>query len=524
MKKINFRSIGWGFESIALALLSAAFIFVMMGAWNYSAKLRETAAINAAGMNLDPTPLIEVEKIRGLADAQMADARSFFLLGSTALMEKQKTEKQSLLESLIVFEKKYSLPGLVDIKARLEALVKAQEDIFTQAMDFREKKTESKIVGQFYHSKTVPIRAKMTEALDEIVRLHNAELDRLKANAKAAGIESEAMIPRGMKLFTQLLGGIFLGLALLMIQMLLKRPAQTAERNRLYSEATQAIIDRDEVISAVSYNLKESMQAITDAANKLSSPSGVDSIGEQAEVIKSSVAEIQGSIDDIRDQKNAELKGLSLRVDQLGIEEIFEQAELMLKPLAKQRDIRLQFEPVNPPVSAFADRDRVLRVLSNLIGNAIKFSPRHSRVLIKVRGDQQFVNISVTDGGPGIPEKQLNGIFDNFWQAKKTASEGAGVGLAVVKTLVEAQGGTVKVDTLGSNGSTFTFSLPRRRPVGVQMKKPSSLVRSATVPVPLAVTAVAATDRAIGRSFESAKSAVVADTAAINEKTNSPTV
>ena len=118
-----------------------------------------------------------------------------------------------------------------------------------------------------------------------------------------------------------------------------------------------------------------------------------------------------------------------------------------------------------------------MRVLGNLVGNAIKFSPSHSKVTVKVRSDQQFVHVSVTDSGPGIPENQLPGIFDHFWQAKKTADQGAGVGLGVVKTVVEAHGGTVRVDSHVGYGSTFTFTLPRRRPVGVYVKRPMPIVR-----------------------------------------------
>jgi two-component system sensor histidine kinase ResE len=147
----------------------------------------------------------------------------------------------------------------------------------------------------------------------------------------------------------------------------------------------------------------------------------------------------------------------------------------MLQPLAKQKDIRLQFESSNPPVLAFMDKERVLRVLANLIGNAIKFSPKHSKVVVKVRSDQQFVNISVTDSGPGIPENKLGTIFSHFWQARKTAEQGAGIGLAVVKTIVEAHGGTVRANSHAGSGSTFTFSLPRRRPAGAQLKKPAPI-------------------------------------------------
>jgi signal transduction histidine kinase len=114
-----------------------------------------------------------------------------------------------------------------------------------------------------------------------------------------------------------------------------------------------------------------------------------------------------------------------------------------------------------------------MRVLSNLIGNAIKFSPKHSRVNVKVRADQQFVNIAIADSGPGIPENHLGGVFENFWQDRKTADQGAGVGLAVVKTVIEAHGGTVKAESNLNGGTTFTFSLPRRRPAGAQLRKPT---------------------------------------------------
>jgi signal transduction histidine kinase len=125
------------------------------------------------------------------------------------------------------------------------------------------------------------------------------------------------------------------------------------------------------------------------------------------------------------------------------------------------------------------DRERVMRVLANLIGNAIKFSPKNSKVIGKARSDQQFVYISVKDSGPGMSEKQISEVFNHFWQARSTAEQGAGVGLAIVKTIVEAHGGTVSAESHVGNGSTFTFSLPRRRPAGAHLAKTvTSTVRS----------------------------------------------
>ena len=147
----------------------------------------------------------------------------------------------------------------------------------------------------------------------------------------------------------------------------------------------------------------------------------------------------------------------------------------MMQPLARERDITLQFNSVNQSVLAYVDRERVLRVLVNLVGNAIKLSPKRSRVQVKVKSDAQFATISVLDSGPIIPETRLSSIFENFWQARSSADQGPGVGLAVVKTIIEAHGGAVRAEnSLVGEGNVFSFSLPRRRPAGAQLKKPTS--------------------------------------------------
>jgi|GEM_PF-1380968 len=480
MEKSNTKtkSIRWSFERKALVAFSIIFVAVILTSWVYAMRLRQTVAANNAVTHVDPSALIEVERIRNIAGSQIADGRSFFLLGSKALFDKQKQEKQDLTEALANFEKKYNLPKIPEIMKRIEAIEKQHDDIFDQAMEFRAKQTESKIVGQFYQSKTAPILKQVNEALNEVVRLHNAELDRTRTEAKKAALDAEVQIPRGMTWFTGLIAILFLGMALLVIKMLRQRLSQVAERNRLYEEAKKAVLARDEILVAISQDIKEPLREMREIATALKiSPSAISTV-DTAELIQSSVGEIENVIKNICDQKSSDMGSLTLRLDQLGIDEILDDAHLMLQPLAKQRDIRLQFDSVNPPVLAFFDRERVLRVLSNLVGNAIKFSPKHSKVVVKVRSDQKFVNISVTDSGPGIPEKQQVEIFENFWQASQTADQGAGVGLAIVKTIVEAHGGTVKVDSHVGHGSTFTFSLPRRRPVGAHLRKrPVSTVR-----------------------------------------------
>ena len=107
-----------------------------------------------------------------------------------------------------------------------------------------------------------------------------------------------------------------------------------------------------------------------------------------------------------------------------------------------------------------ADAQRILQVLSNLLGNAARFTPPGAEIKVRAqRADDQVV-FSVADSGPGIPAEHLPHIFDRFWQARRTGRHGIGLGLAIVKGIVEAHGGRVWAESELGVGSTFFFTLP----------------------------------------------------------------
>ncbi len=476
IKKIRlpFRIDIEGLVLIALLILTG---LTLIAGWAGAMRLRQTVAENAKVMNVDPTALIEVEQARNLVSSQNSDARLFFLMGSPSVFEKQKQERQALADSLVAFEKKHALPEIHTIIKKIESISQQEEDFFAQAMAFRAKQTESKIVGQFYQSKTIPLVKQIDENFSKIVTLQNAELAHSRERALQAGLDAQSQIPKGMALFTMVIGGLFLAMAILVLRMLRVRVVLLRQRVRLADEAKNAVFARDQVISAVTQDLKEPLLALSEIAERSSADGAL---------IKTVATDMQSAIDDIYDQKTADMGDLTLRLEQLGVADILDDAHTMLQPLAKQRDINLQFDPVNQSVLAYVDRERVMRVLRNLIGNAVKFSPKHSRIAVKIKSDAQFVNISVVDNGPGIPDGKIAHVFDDFWQAHNTAERGAGVGLAVAKTIIEAHGGTIRAENNFGQGTTFTFSLPRRRPANSQIKKPSSslaVVRRAVNPM-----------------------------------------
>jgi signal transduction histidine kinase len=107
------------------------------------------------------------------------------------------------------------------------------------------------------------------------------------------------------------------------------------------------------------------------------------------------------------------------------------------------------------------DRERVLQVLANLLGNAVKFSPLGSTVTLGAESRGGAVEFSVRDQGPGIPRSQLPHLFDKYWRSLKAAGGGTGLGLAIARKLVEAHGGTLRVESVPGAGSVFAFALPR---------------------------------------------------------------
>ena len=105
-----------------------------------------------------------------------------------------------------------------------------------------------------------------------------------------------------------------------------------------------------------------------------------------------------------------------------------------------------------------------MQVLSNLIGNALKFTPAQGVISFRAeRHEEELVLFAVSDSGPGIPRQNLKDIFNPYWQAKRTERMGAGLGLPIAKGIVESHGGTIWVESEQGKGTTFYFTLPADR-------------------------------------------------------------
>lgn len=156
---------------------------------------------------------------------------------------------------------------------------------------------------------------------------------------------------------------------------------------------------------------------------------------------------------------------LAPRFAPVDLREIAEKAILEMTPIAEARGTQIDLD--GDAVTVEADREQVRLILSNLLDNAVKYGPDAGRVEVVVGADGGGGTISVKDCGPGIKEEEFESIFQRFYRGASPEirdQAGTGLGLAIVKGVVDAHGGTVRVDSRPGEGSTFTVSLPRTRP------------------------------------------------------------
>ena len=181
-------------------------------------------------------------------------------------------------------------------------------------------------------------------------------------------------------------------------------------------------------------------------------------------------------VNDMLDISKLEAGEMSLRRERFPIGEVMADAEAMVAALAREKRLELRTEPVPPEneqvLCVAADREKLRRVLVNLLGNAIKFTPSGGTVTLRAEGDAGgAVCVSVCDTGPGIPAQHLDRIFDKFYQAEAGRSgsvAATGLGLTFCKLAVEAHGGRIGVESTVGEGSRFWFTLPAAAPEGAR--------------------------------------------------------
>jgi two-component system sensor histidine kinase GlrK len=218
---------------------------------------------------------------------------------------------------------------------------------------------------------------------------------------------------------------------------------------------------KSDFFSLMSHELRTPVASIKEGTNLLMEGVGGETNEKQKRLLRIISEEsdrLLGLINSILDLSKMEAGMMTYAFVQADIGLLISKAAVEIEPLAKAKNIRGELNISKDIPLVKMDTEKMLQVLRNLIGNAVKFTPHGGSVKISAGFDDGNLEVSVADEGPGIPEENLVTIFDKF--KSYHSRKGTGLGLAIVKNIIKAHGGRVWAESRSGRGSTFTFVLP----------------------------------------------------------------
>ena len=240
------------------------------------------------------------------------------------------------------------------------------------------------------------------------------------------------------------------------------------EREALLSAALEATRQRDEVLSVVSHDLRTPLAGIGMTASlverMLKAHPELASLVEPLAEVSRTVQRMDALIGDLLAVVR-EGSAPALERGPVAAWEVAAELERAMQPQALRAAVTLE---VSDPgeLMHYADRRRLHQVLANLVGNALKFTPRGGKVVVRVEpGPGQMVRWWVTDTGPGIACEHQDKVFERFWQAPGSNAQGTGLGLAIASDLVHAHGGQIGLEGAPGEGCRFWFTIPATAPL-----------------------------------------------------------
>jgi signal transduction histidine kinase/CheY-like chemotaxis protein len=237
-----------------------------------------------------------------------------------------------------------------------------------------------------------------------------------------------------------------------------------AETNKI---AHLAYAAREQMLAIVSHDIKNPLSAIQLEAQMLlkaaERPDKIllaDDVKTQAKRILKTTERLKGIIVDLLDKNKSEDGLSSLTKSECDIANIYQEVFESNRLLIKQKELIVS---TKFPSEVFLqlDKNKMFQVLSNLLVNAIKFTPIGGNIDLAIEESEQDFIFSVSDSGPGLRPAELNLVFEKYWTGGVPGRSGSGLGLFICKTIIEAHGGHISVDNLLNSGSRFWFTIPK---------------------------------------------------------------
>lgn len=409
-------------------------------------RLEAIAATQIETLRREEAQITLAERLRFSGEVIVSAGRGYVITGDPSLREKLFETRARFAEidrTLRMSRSPQSAILVAEIERAAGAFMSAQ----TQLVSDRSRGERDGLAR--FEELLLPLQRELGTSLDKLVEQKEAALDSIY---RQAARERERIELSLYALATALvLGGLgvtwYFG-------------GQTArayrKEQRALEVAHQALAARDELLGVLAHDLRNPLGAIMMHARRIRGTDAA-SAGTGAGSIERIAGDMESLISGMLDATMIEAGRFPVLPAPCKAARLVDQSLEMLAELAASRGVRLRRGVFDGDVTLAADQGRVLQLLSNIVGNAIKFTPPDGEVTLSMlrRGDK--VLFAVADDGPGIAPEHLPHVFDRFW--RKDESRGTGLGLFICKQIVETHGGEIWVESTPGDGSTFYFTL-----------------------------------------------------------------
>ncbi|WP_437280233.1 ATP-binding protein [Sorangium sp. So ce375] len=398
-----------------------------------------------------------VERLRWSSELIVSHGRGYLISGDRELLKEAKSARGHFDEHVSALRDHALSPIGLQLVAEVEQAARRLVRIQEELLAARQRTDDPSSLVRRFDEELRPRHRELEASLGRLVDHKQAILEHLYDDAKAERARLEMwldgllglLVLAGLGIswyFTKLLGG----------------PYNKAREAR--DAARTALAARDELMGIVAHDLRNPLGAIALKAARLRRGADSERIRQQAESIEHVSLRMEHLIRTMLDVTTMQASKFSVTPEPCAVEDLLHETMEMFGPLSESKHVRFEQRLKEPGLVIRAEWERVLQVLSNLLGNALKFTPQSGQVTLSVDRDGAMARFAVLDSGPGIPRENLTSIFERFWKEERPGKKGTGLGLYIAKGIVDAHGGRIWVESEVGQGARFYFTLPIAEP------------------------------------------------------------
>jgi signal transduction histidine kinase len=405
--------------------------------------------------------LLVAQRLRAAVEEAVSSSRGYLLSGKHEFIRGMNQSQRTIEDLLVLLEGGHRSAENRQLVSDMKEAVRAYAKTAQAAIDQKRRGSSAAGVTYIFERELMPRRQRLDQLLDSFVRLQQRQFH---LGSERLERERARTLPFVVSILSL---GVFISAALALA---LARHLTTLYRREQSAIATaeRAAAAREELLATVAHDLRSPLGVLGLRATILRRATTDDQVRKQADAIERVVTRMDQLLKGLLDTATIEAGRFSLDRSAFSATGLMQELMDLFGDTATSRSVVLAQRSGAGDLWLQADRERTIQVLSNLIVNAIKFTPPDGRVDLSAQADGAAVRFTVRDTGPGIAAEQLTHVFERFWRAGAGGAAGTGLGLHIAREIVTAHGGRIWAESQPGNGTAFHFTLPAAPPPAAQ--------------------------------------------------------